>query len=243
MGPQSSKSPDGSKKDYSPLMRENHSSYQGIKTETTDSKGSISGGSLRSKDDDENNNNAQPHHDAKLPTVFEWREGGNTVYVTGTFCGWTQFFIMSKQSNGSFQLTLDLPRGLHQYKFKVDDVWKFSNFHPTFLDNNNVNNFVDTTKVDIPIKEDSPQKQKNNINGKKEITPSVDVYSNHYPKKEELNTVCPLAPAQYVNVIHVDYNSQESIETNEMGLAINEYYSLSDSNCYKAIPIPTHVNL
>ena len=27
-----------------------------------------------------------------IPTTFEWNNGGNSVYVTGSFCKWNQFF-------------------------------------------------------------------------------------------------------------------------------------------------------
>lgn len=245
MGPNSSKTPNGSKKESFLLIKENHSSYNGIKTETTNSKNSISGGSLTSKDEEEalNNNYATQSHqdkDVKLPTVFEWKEGGNTVYVTGTFCGWAQFFIMSKMPNGSFHLTLDLPRGFHQYKFKVDDVWKYTSLYPTFNDNNNTNNYIDTTNWEIPIKETKEPKSKNS---KLPSKPSKDVYANYYPKKEELNTCCPLAPIQYANIMNVANNTQQQCVGDNDMMGNCEQFILSDNNCYKALTVPTHVNL
>jgi len=41
----------------------------------------------------------------KIPTVFEWKEGGNNVYITGSFSNWSQWFIMSKINN-TFELNL-----------------------------------------------------------------------------------------------------------------------------------------
>ena len=32
----------------------------------------------------------------KVPVTFEWDQGGNSVYVTGSFCNWEQFFLMEK---------------------------------------------------------------------------------------------------------------------------------------------------
>ena len=29
-----------------------------------------------------------------VPVIFRWDEGGNNVYVTGSFCNWGQFFLM-----------------------------------------------------------------------------------------------------------------------------------------------------
>lgn len=43
--------------------------------------------------------------DIKIPTMFEWKEGGNIVYITGTFSNWSQWFIMTK-TNNKFELSL-----------------------------------------------------------------------------------------------------------------------------------------
>jgi hypothetical protein len=43
----------------------------------------------------------------KIPTNFIWREGGNVVYITGSFSNWGQWFLMSKVPNtNEFKLTL-----------------------------------------------------------------------------------------------------------------------------------------
>jgi hypothetical protein len=84
----------------------------------------------------------------EIETKFEWDEGGNVVYLTGSFCGWDKFFLMTKNEEGKYSVTLPLPRGFHQYKFKVDDKWTYSKKQPKFEDNGNVNNFIDTTDYD-----------------------------------------------------------------------------------------------
>ena len=43
--------------------------------------------------------------DSKAQTFFEWKDGGNVVYITGTFSNWSQWFIMAKNNN-SFELNL-----------------------------------------------------------------------------------------------------------------------------------------
>ena len=131
MGSQSSKSNEqknlnkGDNIDSSTLMRDNISSYQGVRTETTESgKKSISNGSTTSEKVEKAPDVVQ---EVKIPTLFELKEGGNIVYVTGSFCGWSQFFIMNKNKEGVFQLSLELPRGYHPYTFTVDNEWKYSN--------------------------------------------------------------------------------------------------------------------
>ena len=87
-----------------------------------------------------------------IPTTFEWDNGGNSVYVTGSFCNWSQFFLMKKDSDKNFFLTLNLPKGYHQYKFKVDGEWKFNHKFPTVNDNGNINNYLDTKNFEITVK-------------------------------------------------------------------------------------------
>jgi hypothetical protein len=65
--------------------------------------------------------------------------------VTGSFCDWKKFYIMTKNTKGIFSLTLSLPRGFHQYKFKVDNNWTYSKIHPKYEDNGYINNYIDTT--------------------------------------------------------------------------------------------------
>ena len=95
-----------------------------------------------------NNENKENIDNNKIETKFEWSEGGNMVYVTGSFCDWKKFFLMKKDNQGKYTITLSLPRGFHQYKFIIDDIWTYSKQQPKFEDNGNVNNFIDTTNYD-----------------------------------------------------------------------------------------------
>ena len=48
---------------------------------------------------------------------------------------------MEKNENGIYRINLMLPPGFHQYKFKIDNIWAYSQKQPKFEDNNgNVNN-------------------------------------------------------------------------------------------------------
>ena len=91
-------------------------------------------------------------YNAIFPTTFEWDNGGNSVFVTGSFCQWKQFFLMKKDSSKNFVLNLNLPRGIHQYKFKVDGEWKYNPKFPICNDGGNINNYLDTTNLEITIK-------------------------------------------------------------------------------------------
>jgi hypothetical protein len=86
----------------------------------------------------------------KVPTKFIWRGGGHTVYVTGSFANWKQWFLMSRTNVDSqeFTLSLDLPRGTYQFKFIVDKVWKFSPDLPQIKDEHcNTNNIINNSEI------------------------------------------------------------------------------------------------
>ena len=141
----------------------------------------------------------------EISTEFFWDEGGNTVYITGSFCDWKEFFLMEEKSKGVFKKTIMLLPGFYQYKFKVDNNWAYSKKQPKFEDNNgNVNNFIDTTqinletnknKVEVEIKETTlkEKNKKDNINIKRKSSNSSlgllnnIEYSTYIPLKGEFN--------------------------------------------------------
>ena len=99
------------------------------------------------------NNEFQKQKPERLATIFQWDGEGKNVYLTGSFCDWNQFFEMEKNEdennnkNNKFFLTLFLPKGIYQYKFKIDDQWKCNSKFPTCNDKNgNINNIIDLTK-------------------------------------------------------------------------------------------------
>jgi hypothetical protein len=123
------------------------SSYKGIHTETTSINGNSLSGNSSQSDKNNENTNEQPN-DIKIPTLFQWKEGGNNILITGSFCGWSHRFAMLKnEKNNYYELKLFLPKGEYQFKFIVDNIWRCSNFYSTVTDqNNNTNNILDNTK-------------------------------------------------------------------------------------------------
>ncbi|KAI9259905.1 hypothetical protein BY458DRAFT_273273 [Sporodiniella umbellata] len=68
-----------------------------------------------------------------IPTIITWTQGGNNVYVTGTFNDWKNKIKLVKSTH-DFNAVLDLPPGTHRLKFIVDDEWKCSNDFDTATD-------------------------------------------------------------------------------------------------------------
>ena len=82
----------------------------------------------------------------KIPFLFEWKEGGKTVKITGNFVNWKEFFNMKEVEKGIFKYEVNLPKTKIQFKFIVDDKWVFSNNYNKIDDGNyNINNYIDLT--------------------------------------------------------------------------------------------------
>ncbi|KAK3854499.1 hypothetical protein Pcinc_011339 [Petrolisthes cinctipes] len=57
-----------------------------------------------------------------LPFVIKWSGGGGNVAIAGTFNQWQT--IPMVKSEKDFVAIVDLPEGVHEYKFLVDGEWK-----------------------------------------------------------------------------------------------------------------------
>jgi 5'-AMP-activated protein kinase regulatory beta subunit len=89
----------------------------------------------------------QEPNDNTIKFKFEWKEGGSNVEMYGSFLdNWKKKEKMEKNPNtGFFEAILDIPKGIHQFKFIVDQKWMCSSTYSTINDKNNTNNIIDTT--------------------------------------------------------------------------------------------------
>ena len=83
--------------DDNALIKDTYSSYKGLKTDTSEQ-------TRDQKDYSEGSTNTR-EIEQKVPTRFEWKDGGNLVYLTGSFSNWTQWFVMNKKDH-IYELTL-----------------------------------------------------------------------------------------------------------------------------------------
>ena len=232
-------------------------SYKGVKTETTSININSQSGNSSTSDKVENISN-----DIKIPTLFQWKEGGNNIIITGSFCGWSHNFAMTKnEKTNIYELTLYLPKGEYQFKFIVHNVWKCSNFYEKVVDNNNnVNNVLNNSKQLVEkIKEnnkdnhrtaDSTPKNNHEIknNTVKKINnfktqPLTDnmrkIYGNIHPKKEQLNEEPPSLPQNYISLLN--FSNFSSI--GEEKFLYNIFKNNLIRETFKSVRIPTHVYL
>lgn len=101
------------KTDLLSYMQYNTSSYTGVKSEVSsdilmkDSKESYRS-NTNTNSQELNEKKIEMEHEIpekKIKTTFYWRDGGNTVYITGNFSNWSQWFLMNKEDN-HFSLVL-----------------------------------------------------------------------------------------------------------------------------------------
>ena len=58
----------------------------------------------------------------KIPCVFKWSLPAKEVFVAGNFCDWGR--IPLSRSTQDFSTIVELPEGIHEYKFFVDGAWR-----------------------------------------------------------------------------------------------------------------------
>ena len=187
-------------------------------------------------------NNCNNSESTRIPVSFEWESGGNNVYLTGNFCNWNQFFLMEKNANGKHSLILNLNKGFIQYKFKVDNEWKYNEKYPTIIDHGNKNNYIDTSNWEIVAEKSEettnsntelsllPIEQKNvNI----EFQNAQNNFCNYIPKKNEMNEHAHKVPEEYKFKKNIDKKMRQSKTKNDKYL--EEDNMLGDNYAYKQI--------
>lgn len=202
------------------------------------------------KSNDKVNNN-EPDSNLVEYTFF-WREGGNIVKLVGTFNNWKEQLLMEKDPvENVFKYKLKLKRDKYEYKFIVDNVWKFSRQQGMKGDGKgNTNNFIDLTNYKLskknignnngvkPVKKVKKIKKK-----KKEKKPSVDSFNVLLPQKEELNTEAPTTQELFLNSFYINE------ATHQKNVGEDKYYkyvdkeSFTEEKSYRNLLYSPHVNL
>ena len=196
--------------------------------------------------------------------IFIWTEGGNKVKLTGSFCDWKIKYDMIKDSRENlFKFPLPLENKKYQFKFIVDDEWKYSSKYETQKDDlGNINNFIDLTNYfpkENDIQKSPKEKQVNNeqLNpkitkdikiAKKETTPKkikkrkISIYDSEYPSDDNI-TPSPLPNKRYYHSFQIDKYSNQYNIGNQLFYDYKGRYSFSNEASSKPIFILGHVNL
>lgn len=93
-----------------------------------------------------------------IPTTFTWRYGGTEVLLTGSFSNWRESVVLKPSKSGDVMTyVLSLHPGTYEYKFIVDNQWRYDAKQPVVKGRNgNINNIIqvdaapanDVTQVD-----------------------------------------------------------------------------------------------
>ena len=187
----------------------------------------------------------------RICTVFQWDGEAVLVYLTGSFCNWHQFFQMEKsqKQNNKFFLTLFLPKGIYQYKFKIGDKWEYNSNFPTCSDKNgNINNILDLTKEE---KEEyfnnefskiilTKEEYINNVIitdiNKKYLDES---YCEFLPPKRDMKYIPQKSPVLYNILFNYDFFSNQKNFGINLFLQYKEQNILNENYSYKKI-LPLH---
>lgn len=234
------------------------SSYKGVKTDfglSSDKGEQVTKESTNFHNNtmtaDQTQNHTQTKPEELVEITFIWKDSGNDVFITGSFAGWKQWFMLDRQGD-VFVRKLQLPRGKHYFKFIVDKDWKCGdNYNKETDDKGNVNNTIDFTFIESPKGKDKAKldpsqtsNQKTVVLKKKTKPNEMGSYSEIYPERSGLNTETPVIPSCYTNNFDINnFSFQNRIgKPSFINLTYKEIYCNSNSSTAE-ISLPPHINM
>ena len=174
----------------------------------------------------------------KSRVTFEWTSGGNSVYLSGSFCNWNQLFLMRKNPEGKFILKLDINnKGIIQYKFKVDNEWKINQNFPSILDHGNLNNYFDMNKLENTKEKSEGNTDENTEASSKYSSNNKKGYGNRFLKETDLS-LANIAPENFWKVNSNDNNNLRQIENekiNHLNVGLKKNKNNENVNLYSNI--------
>jgi 5'-AMP-activated protein kinase regulatory beta subunit len=184
----------------------------------------------------------QEPNDNTIKFKFEWKEGGSNVEMYGSFLdNWKKKEKMEKNPNtGFFEVYLDIPKGIHQFKFIVDQKWMCSSTYSTINDKNNTNNIIDTTNF---TNNNITSEDTSNSNAKKKKKKNKDIdYNCIYPKASEVNSEAPGIPHHYISCFDINNQTkQEYLKSSfQNKLVFDRRKNIIENNIFKDIITISH---
>ena len=179
--------------------------------------------------------------------TFIWEEKCNIAKVIGSFNNWKEQLIMTfDPKDNLYKYKLELKRDKYEYKFIIDNSWKFSKYQETRNDGKgNINNFIDLTNYNKRINDIRKTKKikKKKKKKKKEKVQKVESYGVLFPTKEELNTEAPITQELYLKSFFInEATNQNNIgEKNYFKYSNRESYT--EEKSYRNLLFSPHVNL
>ncbi|PRT56875.1 SNF1 protein kinase subunit beta-3 [Wickerhamiella sorbophila] len=162
-----------------------------------------------------------------VETVIEWKQGGNDVYVTGSFTGWRQMIPLHQNEPGKFTVVLKLAPGTHRLRFVVDGELRTSDYMYTATDSmGNLLNYMEVQPRNgleywaVEEEEEVPEEELEYVQVIPEIFANIEALDRL--SSQDFTTPPQLPP-------HLD------------GVILNANWNEKDNN--SVLPIPNHVIL
>ncbi len=161
----------------------------------------------------------------KVKFIYQPPIGGeHDIYLAGSFNNWQTDELKLQESNGIYEIEIDLAEGRYEYKFIVDGDWKLDNAAEAVEDKfGNINSIIDVGEEKIFKQEKklenfhTPNWVKDGIiyqiftdrfcNGDSKLNPDFSEW--YYQKKNELD---PAAREQKYEFVK-DWNDTEKLKT------------------------------
>ena len=196
-----------------------------------------------------------------VPYTFEWKEGGNNVQFCSSFLeDWKRKEPMKfNKDTNSFEVTLNVPKGKHQFKFIVNGIWVCSkNYKINNDNNNNINN-----EIEINIENNTTKNINNTVGDAKKIKKKQQKgnkdYNCVYPNKSSINPDAPNIPMLFNTSINLNYNSNQlnlnldsklpeqkdsdGSEENKLSLKFDQTKTILENDTFKSITTIPHEKL
>lgn len=141
-------------------LDEDHTSQDELTGNSSESSSaSVFAQQRMSPDESQGEQSSRQSSPGVIPVEITWQQGGNKVYVTGSFTGWRKMIGLAPVADrpGVFHIKLQLPTGTHRFRFIVDNELRFSDYLPTATDQ--MGNFVNYIEITAPETQDTLQQQ------------------------------------------------------------------------------------
>ena len=176
---------------------------------------------------------------------FEWKEGGNEVKMAASFLNyWGEKVNLRKNpGTGFFEIVLNVPKGVHQFKFIVDKKWVCSSYYKTLKDKNITNNVIDLTNYNPNEKYDNDESlNSTEIKKRKKVKKNNHDYNCIYPKLNTINDEAPAIPFLFINNFDLNNQTQQMKLKNHFDkyLKINTSRNKLESSSFKTIITINH---
>ena len=184
----------------------------------------------------------------KIFYTFIWEEKCNTAKVTGSFNNWKEQLLMAFDSKDNlYKYKIELKRDKYEYKFIIDNQWKFSNFQEKKNDGKgNINNYIDLTNYKTEENINNNTKKTKKIKKKKKKKKKikrVESFGILFPHKEELNTEAPIIQELFKKPFYInEATNQDKIGEDKYLKNVNRE-SYTEEKSYRNLLFSPHVNL